>query len=201
MTGIIPPDILLNAYASGVFPMADKDGLGWYRPHRRGLLPLDDRFHLPHGLRRALKRRPFTVKWNTSFPAVISACGERPETWIDPVIHGSYCLLHRLGYAHCVECWDADGLQGGLYGVALGGAFFGESMFSRKTDASKIALVELVSHLRAAGALLLDTQWITPHLRQFGAFELTRAKYERLLAEAIASQLSRPFPKGGAAGP
>lgn len=196
MTGIIPPDVLLNAYATGIFPMADRDGIGWYRPGKRGLLPLDDRFHIPHGLRRALKKRPFTIRWNTSFPAVVSGCAARPETWIDPVIHGSYCLLNRVGYAHCVECWDAEGLQGGLYGVSLGGAFFGESMFSRKTDASKIALVALVNHLRAAGAILLDTQWITPHLRQFGAFEVTRAVYERRLARAIAIHPSRPFPHG-----
>lgn len=190
MTPLIPPETLLRAYASGVFPMAEDGEIHWYRPTRRGLLPLDERFHLPHGLRRALKRRPFDVRWNTAFGAVVTACGERPETWIDPVIHASYSQLHHLGFAHSVECWDADGLQGGLYGVSLGGAFFGESMFSRKTDASKIALVELVRRLRAAGFLLLDTQWLTPHLRQFGGFELPAKRYEAALAEALRAQPS-----------
>lgn len=194
MTRIIPPETLLNAYASGIFPMADDGEIHWYRPQRRGILPLDERFHVPHGLKRALKRRPFEVRWNTDFAGVIAGCAEHRETWIDSVIRASYCHLHRLGYAHSVECWDAEGLQGGLYGVALGGAFFGESMFSRKTDASKIALVELVRHLREAGFSVLDTQWLTPHLTQFGGYEMRAIVYERILASALLLTPGRPFP-------
>lgn len=194
MTRIIPPETLLTAYASGIFPMADNGRIDWFRPQRRGILPLDERFHMPHGLKRALKRRPFAIRWNTDFAGVVTACAERPETWIDPVIHASYCHLHRLGYAHSVECWDDGGLQGGLYGVALGGAFFGESMFSRRTDASKIALVELVRHLREAGFSLLDTQWLTPHLTQFGGYEMRAVVYQQILAAALLITPSLPFP-------
>jgi len=185
MDDIIPPEVLLNAYAQGVFPMADAGEIAWYRPQTRGLIPLDERFHIPHGLQRALKRRPFELRCNTAFRDVMLACAERQTTWIDGVIVASYDWLHRLGFAHSVECWDEQGLQGGLYGVALRGAFFGESMFSRKTDASKIALVELVTRLRLGGVVLLDTQWMTPHLRQFGGYELPRKQYERALAAAL----------------
>ena len=194
MSDLIPPEVLLHAYATGIFPMADNGGIGWYRPKRRGLLPLDDRFHIPHGLRKALRRNPFELRWNTAFGEVMEGCADRPDTWIDPVIHASYRKLHHLGFAHSVECWDADGLQGGLYGVSLGGAFFGESMFSRKTDASKIALVELVRHLRAAGFVLLDTQWTTPHLKQFGAYEMPVNRYEEALTTALRITPSLPFP-------
>ncbi len=185
MDDIIPPEVLLNAYAQGVFPMAEAGKISWYRPQMRGLIPLDERFHIPHGLQRALKRRPFELRWNTAFRDVMLACAQREQTWINEVIVESYGLLHRLGFAHSVECWDEEGLQGGLYGVALRGAFFGESMFSRKTDASKIALVELVAGLRQAGVVLLDTQWMTVHLRQFGGYELPRKQYERALAAAL----------------
>ncbi|MEI6654621.1 MAG: leucyl/phenylalanyl-tRNA--protein transferase [Verrucomicrobiota bacterium] len=185
MADIIPPEVLLNAYAQGVFPMADAGEISWYRPQRRGLIPLDERFHIPHGLRRALKRRPFELRWNTAFSEVMRGCADRQSTWIDEVILESYTLLHQLGCAHSVECWDQDGLQGGLYGVTLRGAFFGESMFSRKADASKIALVELVTRLRQAGVVLLDTQWMTDHLRQFGGYELPRRQYEQALAAAL----------------
>ncbi len=165
--------------------MAEEEGIAWYRPARRGLIPLDERFHISHGLRRALKRRPFELRWNTVFREVIQACAQREQTWIDDVIVESYCLLHRIGCAHAVECWDEDGLQGGLYGVALRGVFFGESMFSRKTDASKIALVELVTRLRQAGVVMLDAQWMTGHLRQFGGYELPREQYALALAAAL----------------
>ena len=195
MPKIIPPEVLLNGYAQGIFPMAEDGEIAWYRPNLRGVIPLDERFHVPHGLKRALKRRPFELRWSTNFPAVMAGCAARTETWIDEVITASYCQLHRLGFAHSVECWDADGLQGGLYGVALGGAFFGESMFSRRTDASKIALVELVRHLREAGAVLLDTQWLTPHLTQFGGHTLPRPLYERALANALDLTLP-PYPHG-----
>jgi leucyl/phenylalanyl-tRNA--protein transferase len=194
MAKIIPAEVLLNAYRRGIFPMAQDGGIDWYRPTQRGLIPLDERFHVPHGLRRALKRRPFDLRWNTDFPAVMMACADREDTWIDEVITRSYCHLHHLGLAHSVECWDADGLQGGLYGVALGGAFFGESMFSRKTDASKIALVELVRYLREAGAILLDTQWMTPHLLQFGGLTLPHKQYEQTLAAALTITPRLPYP-------
>lgn len=181
----IPPEVLLSAYAQGVFPMAHDGEIQWFSPQKRGLIPLDGRFHIPHGLRRALKRRPFEVKWDTAFREVMLACADREVTWIDEIILESYCELHRLGYARSVECWDQDGLQGGLYGVELRGVFFGESMFSRKTDASKIALVALVENLRSRGFVLLDTQWMTSHLRQFGGYELTRKQYHAALADAL----------------
>ncbi len=182
----ITPETLLDAYAQGVFPMAHAGEIQWFSPARRGLIPLDERFHIPHGLRRALKRQPFEVRWDGAFREVMGACAERAETWIDECILESYCALHELGFAHSVECWDGDGLQGGLYGVELPGVFFGESMFSRKTDASKIALVALVANLRARGFNLLDTQWLTAHLRQFGGYELTRRQYLKALQHALA---------------
>ena len=182
---IIPPEILLEAYAKGVFPMGHEGEILWFSPEMRGLIPLDDHFHIPHGLKRSLKRNPFEIRMDTAFRETMLACSDRKETWIDETILASYCELHRLGYAHSVECWDSDGLQGGLYGVELPGVFFGESMFSRKTDASKIALVALVDHLRAKGFHLLDTQWMTAHLSQFGGYELTRRQYQKALATAL----------------
>lgn len=185
MSKIIPPEILLEAYAQGVFPMAEDGEILWFSPERRGLIPLDERFHIPHGLAKSLKRQPFEVRWNTAFREVMLGCASREETWIDEVILDSYCALHAAGHAHSVECWDAEGLQGGLYGVALPGVFFGESMFSRKTDASKIALVALVARLREKGFSLLDTQWMTSHLRQFGGYELPRKSYHAALQSAL----------------
>jgi leucyl/phenylalanyl-tRNA--protein transferase len=182
---IIPLEALLNAYANGVFPMAEEGEILWFSPERRGLIPLDSRFRIPHGLRRTLKRGLYEVRWNTAFREVMLACAERKETWIDEVILESYCALHEEGFAHSVECWDADGLQGGLYGVALPGVFFGESMFHRKTDASKVALVALVETLREKNFHLLDTQWMTDHLRQFGGYELPRRKYLAQLQAAL----------------
>jgi leucyl/phenylalanyl-tRNA--protein transferase len=184
---IIPPQVLLGAYAQGVFPMADAGELTWFSPLMRGVIPLDGGFHVPHGLKRAMKKRPFEVKWNSDFRGTMQGCAERERTWIDATILESYCLLHRLGYAHSVETHDAEGLQGGLYGVALGRAFFGESMFSRRTDASKVALVALVEELRARGFILLDTQWLTEHLRRFGGEEIPRDEYQRRLRVAIGS--------------
>jgi leucyl/phenylalanyl-tRNA--protein transferase len=177
MIEIIPSDKLLYAYANGVFPMAEDGEILWFSPERRGLIPLDSRFRIPHGLRRTLKRGLFEVRWNTAFREVMLACAEREQTWIDDVILESYCALHDEGFAHSVECWDEGGLQGGLYGVALPGVFFGESMFHRKTDASKVALVALVEVLREKNFQLLDTQWMTDHLRQFGGYELPRDDY------------------------
>lgn len=167
--------------------MADEGELLWFSPEKRGLIPLDDDFHVPRGLRKALRKQPFEVRWNTSFREVMLACADRAETWIDSCIVESYCALHEMGFAHSVECWDEEGLQGGLYGVALGKAFFGESMFSRKTDASKIALVYLVDTLRKNHFDLLDTQWLTTHLTQFGGYEIPRKEYLKILAKAVAS--------------
>jgi leucyl/phenylalanyl-tRNA--protein transferase len=181
----IPPHVLLGAYTEGVFPMADEGEILWFSPVMRGVIPLDERFHVPHGLKRILKREPFELRMDTAFREVMEGCSERSETWIDPAIVESYCELHRLGFAHSMECWDEDGLQGGLYGVALGKGFFGESMFSRKTDASKIALVGLVEWLRAHEYILLDTQWMTDHLRQFGGVEIPRKEYLRRLDAAL----------------
>jgi leucyl/phenylalanyl-tRNA--protein transferase len=185
---VIPPQVLLGAYSQGVFPMADEGELTWFSPILRGIIPLDDGFHIPHGLKRSMKRRPFEVKWDTDFRGTMKGCAERERTWIDATILESYCLLHRLGYAHSVECHDDDGLQGGLYGVALGKVFFGESMFSRKTDASKIALVALVGELRARGFELLDTQWLTEHLQTFGGEEIPRDDYQLRLKRALGKQ-------------
>lgn len=178
---IIPPDVLLGAYAQGVFPMAEDGEIVWVSPRTRGIIPLDGRFNIPRGLKKALRKKPFEIRFNTAFREVMLGCADRPETWIDPVIIESYCGLHEIGNAHSVECWDADGLQGGLYGVSLGRAFFGESMFSRKTDASKFAVVALVERLREMEFQLLDCQWMTDHLRMFGGLEITRENYLRLL--------------------
>lgn len=181
----ISPRVLLGAYAEGVFPMAEDGELVWFSPLQRGLIPLDENFHVPKGLRRTLRKGLFEVRRNTAFREVMEACAAREETWIDEVILESYCELHRLGFGHSVECWDGAGLQGGLYGVWLGGCFFGESMFSRKTDASKVALVGLVEWLREDGAVLLDTQWMTDHLRQFGGYEVPREEYLAMLRNAL----------------
>lgn len=183
---LIPPQILLGAYSEGVFPMAEDGELLWYSPVMRGIIPLDERFHIPRGLRKALKKRPFVIRRDTAFREVMEGCADRAETWIDESIIESYVELHKLGFAHSIECWDDDGLQGGLYGVRYRGVFFGESMFSRKTDASKIALVYLVTWLREEGVELLDTQWMTEHLSQFGGIEVPREQYLQMLAEAIA---------------
>ncbi len=185
MSRVIPTNVLLEAYSRGVFPMAEEGDILWFSPERRGLIPLDDRFHVPHGLRKAMRKKPFEVRWNTAFREVMLGCAARKETWIDEVILESYCALHAAGHAHSVECWDEEGLQGGLYGVELPGVFFGESMFSRKTDASKIALVALVERLREDRFELLDTQWMTSHLRQFGGYELTRQEYHAELERVL----------------
>ncbi|HYD65952.1 leucyl/phenylalanyl-tRNA--protein transferase [Azospirillum sp.] len=183
--------LLLRAYAAGIFPMAesaDSDDLYWFDPEQRGILPLDA-FHVPKRLRRTVRRGPFEVRVDSAFRAVIEACAEptaeRPKTWINQDIVRLYSELAGQGCAHSVECWRDGRLVGGLYGVSLGGAFFGESMFSRETDASKVALVHLVARLRAAGYTLLDTQFVTEHLTRFGAVEIPRAEYRRRLAAAL----------------
>lgn len=197
MEGMIPPQVLLGAYARGVFPMAEDGEIQWYEPRMRGLIPLDERFHVPRRLARRMRSEPFEISWDRDFEAVMRGCAEREETWIDEVIVASYLELQRLGCAHSVECWDGGELVGGLYGVALGRVFFGESMFSRRTDASKVALVELVGRLRAGGYRVFDTQWLTPHLRQFGGVEVGREEYLKLLAETLeAGPAERPLGGG-----
>lgn len=183
----ISADILLGAYTKGIFPMAEDGQLHWFSPEQRGLIPLDDRFKISKSLRRTLRKQPFRVTINQAFREVMEACADRDETWIDDVILESYIELHAMGFGVSVECWDDEGLQGGVYGVAIGQAFFGESMFSRKRDASKVALVHLVDWLREYGFVLLDTQWMTEHLKQFGGYEVPRETYHCLLADALES--------------
>jgi leucyl/phenylalanyl-tRNA--protein transferase len=185
---VIPVATLLEAYASGWFPMAVVPGeIRWYSPDPRGVMPLDG-FHVPRRLARVLRGGRFEIRVDTAFRDVIVACSERADAdgnWIDQEIIDSYCNLHALGHAHSVEAWQDGALAGGLYGVAMGGAFFGESMFHRVADASKAALVALVDRLRARGFTLLDIQWVTDHLLQFGALEIPRRRYLRLLDQAL----------------
>jgi leucyl/phenylalanyl-tRNA--protein transferase len=180
--------MLLMAYRQGIFPMAVSDDgeIGWFSPDPRAIIPLDDGFHIPSGLKRRLKRNPFETRFNTVFENVIQACATvHGSTWISDEIMDSYVRLHREGHAHSVEMWRENRLAGGLYGVQIGGAFFGESMFHYETDASKIALVALVDHLRSRGFMLLDTQWTTPHLDQFGTMEIPRKNYLEWLKKAV----------------
>ena len=180
-------DLLVRAYCSGVFPMADppRGVIRWYAPDPRAVIPLDG-FHVPRSLARSLRRGAFEVRIDTAFGDVIRACAGRRETWISREIIRAYEELHALGLAHSVESWHGDALAGGLYGVALGGAFFGESMFSRESDASKVALVALVERLRARGYALLDTQYQTAHLARFGTVEIPRDEYLARLGAALA---------------
>jgi leucyl/phenylalanyl-tRNA--protein transferase len=188
---MIDSELLLQGYRLGVFPMAmEDDSIQWFSPDPRAILPLED-FHVPHALRRLLRKEVFETTMDGAFSKVIKACSEREDTWINQEIIESYTRLHELGHAHSVEAWNEGRLAGGLYGVAVGGAFFGESMFHQVTDASKIALVALVEHLRARKFALLDTQWLTPHLQQFGGIEISRDHYLRLLRRAI--ELPRKF--------
>lgn len=182
---MIQPELLLQGYRLGLFPMAMEDGaIEWFSPDPRAILPLEN-FHVPHALRRLLRKRLFETTMDNRFPEVIAACAARKDTWISEEIIESYTRLHELGHAHSVEAWIKGKLAGGLYGVAVGGAFFGESMFHRVTDSSKVALVALVKHLRARKFALLDTQWLTPHLEQFGGIEISRNHYLRLLRRAV----------------
>jgi leucyl/phenylalanyl-tRNA--protein transferase len=182
---MIPAEVLLQGYRLGVFPMAMEDGeIGWFSPDPRAILPLDG-FHVPHTLERIVRKKSFEIRFNTAFPEVMQECAQRPETWINGEIVESYTRLHQLGHAHSVEAWQNDKLAGGLYGVAIGGAFFGESMFHHVRDASKIALLALMERLRERRFTLLDTQWLTPHLKKFGAIEISRARYLHLLNTAV----------------
>ncbi len=188
---LLTPEILLRAYAEGLFPMAerrDDPALYWVSPEKRGLIPLDG-FHVPRRLARTVKSGRYEVTADRAFAEVMRGCAEpaegREQTWINDEILRLYLALHASGHAHSVECWQAGELVGGLYGVCLGAAFFGESMFSRARDASKVALVHLVEALRRGGFILLDTQFLTPHLATFGAYEIPRDDYLVLLHEAI----------------
>ncbi len=186
----ITPDLMLRAYRAGLFPMAESrqgDRLYWLDPEQRGVLPLRG-FHLPRRLARTVLSGAYRVTADADFPGVLAGCAEpaagREDTWINPEIERLFTALHRMGHAHSVEVWQDDALVGGLYGVALGGAFFGESMFSRARDASKVALVQLVARLRLCGFTLLDTQFLTGHLAQFGCEEVPRTSYKRALSAA-----------------
>ncbi|MDE2463058.1 MAG: leucyl/phenylalanyl-tRNA--protein transferase [Alphaproteobacteria bacterium] len=187
----LTPELVLRAYAEGLFPMAearDDPTLYWISPDARGIIPLDG-LHVSHRLARTVRSERFTVTTDADFPAVIAGCAApaegRSETWINPEIEDLYVELFRRGHAHSLECWQNGELAGGLYGVQLGGAFFGESMFSRVRDASKVALVHLVARLKAGGFSLLDTQFITPHLASLGAIEIPRGRYQDLLDDAL----------------
>ncbi|GGD98530.1 MULTISPECIES: leucyl/phenylalanyl-tRNA--protein transferase [Rhizobium] len=189
----ITPDILLRAYSIGLFPMAesaDDPEIFWVEPELRGVLPLDH-FHVSKSLAKTVRRKPFEIRFDHAFDQVIAACAEetsgRPSTWINKTIRSLYATLFDMGHAHTVEAWDGDELVGGLYGVSLGSAFFGESMFSRRTDASKICLVHLVDRLRERGFTLLDTQFTTEHLKTFGAIDVPKADYAVMLATAMES--------------
>ncbi len=191
----ITPDLMLRAYRAGLFPMAESrrgDRLYWLDPERRGVIPLDGGFHLPRRLLRTVLSGPFVVTADADFAGVIAGCAApapgREDTWINAEIEALFLSLHRQGHAHSVEVRQDGVLVGGLYGVVLGAAFFGESMFSRARDASKVALVHLVARLRLGGFTLLDAQFLTEHLAQFGAREIPRADYKRRLAHAVAVQ-------------
>jgi leucyl/phenylalanyl-tRNA---protein transferase len=189
---IINPDFLLTGYSTGYFPMAESGSgkIRWYSPDPRAIIPLDT-FRISRSLRQTLKKNVFSVRFDSAFEEVIRACAAREETWISEEIILSYVKLFELGFAHSVETWNADGLAGGLYGVALGGAFFGESMFSRATVASKVALVGLVERLRERNYELLDTQFSTPHLLHFGTIEVPRNEYLHMLKKVV--RLRRSF--------
>lgn len=187
MTDQLSPELLLQAYASGVFPMAESrhdPELFWVDPRFRGVFELDN-FHISRSLARRIRQDPFQIRTNTAFMQVIAGCADRDETWINPTLLNLYEQLHQMHRAHSIEVWEADTLVGGVYGLTIGGAFFGESMFSYRTDASKIALTYLVDRLRIGGFTLFDTQFITPHLASLGAVEIPRDAYHLLLEDAV----------------
>jgi len=187
----ITPQLLLKAYGCGLFPMAesaDDPELFWVEPELRGVIPLNA-FHVPRSLAKVVRSGRFDIRFDTAFEAVMTECAaatsDRPSTWINSTILKLYAELHQMGHAHSVEAWRAGKLVGGLYGVSLGAAFFGESMFSRESDASKVCLVHLVNHLKERGFRLLDTQFTTEHLKRFGAIDVPRRRYDELLAAAL----------------
>lgn len=182
----LSPQRLLAAYVAGIFPMADESGgIHWLAPDPRAVIELDQ-LTVSRSLRTVIRKNTYQVCFNTAFEEVLSACADRPGgTWISNEIKMAYSALRDMGFAHSVECWHNDQLAGGLYGVAIGGAFFGESMFHRSTDASKVALVHLVGRMQSRGMTMLDTQFLTPHLETLGAVEISRAEYERRLRKAV----------------
>lgn len=183
----LSPELLLHAYSIGIFPMAehrDDPEVFWVDPKRRGVFPLAE-FHMSRSLARRMRRSSYTATINQDFVGVLDGCADRADTWINDEIRAHYITLHKRGHAHSQEVWDGDALVGGVYGVVLGAAFFGESMFSRRTDASKMALAYLVDRLRLTGFRLFDTQFLTPHLASLGAQEITRAAYHHQLELAI----------------
>ena len=185
--GELTPDLLLGAYAAGIFPMAERreaDDIFWVDPVRRGIIPLDG-LRMSRSLRRTMLRGGFEITFDSDFAAVLDSCAEREETWINQTIRSLYLALHMCGHAHSVEVWHDGALSGGAYGVSIGGAFFGESMFSRVRDSSKVALAYLVDRLRLSGFTLLDTQFVTDHLRSLGAVEIGRGEYKLRHAEAL----------------
>jgi len=187
MSQVLTPALLLQAYAAGVFPMAehrDDPEVFWVDPHMRGILPLDG-FHISRSLARRMRRGGYAATLDADFEGVLNGCADRDDTWISGPIHAAYMALHRAGQAHSVEIRQEGALVGGVYGVALGGAFFGESMFSRRSDASKLALAHLTDHLWRCGFILFDTQFITPHLARLGAVEISREDYRRVLQQAL----------------
>jgi leucyl/phenylalanyl-tRNA---protein transferase len=191
MSGRLTPELLVRAYAAGIFPMAESansEDIFWVDPKRRGVFPLDQ-FHVSHSLAKVVRKSIFEVRVNSDFAAVMEHCAQstpmRKETWINDAILNSYSMLHEAGFAHSVECWNEGIMVGGLYGVSLKGAFFGESMFSRTANASKVALVHLVARLRVGGFSLLDTQFITEHLARLGATEITHKQYHKQLKAAL----------------
>ena len=183
----LTPDLLLHGYSIGIFPMAEHRNdpdIFWVDPRQRGVMPLNG-FHMSRSLRKRIRTAPYRIAVNEDFQGVVEACADRSETWINAEIETLYAMLHRSGHAHSLEVWEDNALVGGVYGVVLGAAFFGESMFSRRRDASKIALAYLVDRLRMAGFCLFDTQFITPHLASLGAVEISRAAYHKALSEAL----------------
>lgn len=192
----ITPQLLIKAYSCGLFPMAesaDDPEVFWVEPEIRGVIPLDQ-FHTPKSLAKTCRQDRFDIRFDTAFGAVIDGCAEpgpgRKKTWINKTIRDLYLELHRLGHAHSIEAWRNDMLVGGLYGVSLRGAFFGESMFSRERDASKVCLVHLVKRLRQNGFVLLDTQFTTDHLKRFGALDIPKETYDSMLSEAMMIEAS-----------
>lgn len=185
----LTPELLLRAYAMGIFPMADSrdsPDLHWMDPSMRGVFPIEG-FHISRSLARRIRRADYRATVDTAFPQVMRACADRPETWINAEIFDLCCTLHERGFAHSQEIWQGERLIGGVYGIALGTAFFGESMFSRAVDGSKLALAHLIARLRAGGFTLFDTQYLTPHLASLGAVEIPRASYRRQLEKALQS--------------
>lgn len=190
----LDPELLLRAYATGIFPMSESANdpeIFWVRPDVRGIIPLDT-FHVPSSLAKTIRKGVFEIRFDTAFVDVMKGCAEekdsRPSTWINDTIINSYSALFRQGHCHSVEAWHHGELVGGLYGVSLKAAFFGESMFSRMTDASKVCLVYLVERLKSKGFVLLDTQFTTEHLKRFGAIDVSRKNYEKMLAAALTKE-------------